>query len=829
MAGRPMTLTPYLTVADEVEVSFAAMLADLCNMAYEVDKLDPELLEARHRLSLIATSITCSGPGAATCAVTASASEADAAGGEGAQAVRSTERRAHIAAGSRTADHIDGAAPGIVSLTLGGSPPLSPSISMLQLTSPEAVTAALTSQGHGAAFAHPVYVSTLHHALTSLGSYDEEGDISDLEWRAAMAAAGPRALLVGGPGAAAAAGGVGPTGAAAGSSSPRGLDIGSMGTIATLDELLLAGEPVQYQAIGASDDGVGAAAADGTSAGLGATALAAIAAGMQDHRIAQAGSQLASATVATLDLISTGGAASTNAGGGRHIAPAPASSGIFFTDVNLSEERDFLTGHTYGYNTQLVQRRNSLDGTEAGGLASLPAAETTLGGAAGGRALRAEQEQITRRRSVPGDGVGGAGVGGPAGSDAAGGVEGDMVAMTGAPPVVVASAKAPPSAWFAVDDKLTKTRYFAIQGSTSLEHWQINLQFEPVVFEDPKHGVRVHRGVYEAAKTLYDDILPLIQQHLESSPYATVSFSGHSLGGSLGTVLMLLFVVRGVLKPANISPVYTFGAPAIFCQGAVPNAPPDRCANCNLSCHMRNGVGATADGRAAVASGAAGPLAGLAATAASMEQEQVLPLGLLASLGLSEDQVVNVIMHKDIVPRAFVCDYTAVAGVLHRWWPSLVELQGAKGTPHKSLYNFVGRVAVVRPTPDLPFVNGPSDASHPMLPNHPALYRVGLHDEHALPLMDHAAASLASWDELLMEGLQAMSAIAGACRRFNAAAQAKRAAKLASMQRTVLDFMNQPHPLTTLGDYQAYGPNGCISRFHNPDNYTRALNALKTR
>ncbi len=39
-------------------------------------------------------------------------------------------------------------------------------------------------------------------------------------------------------------------------------------------------------------------------------------------------------------------------------------------------------------------------------------------------------------------------------------------------------------------------RYFAIQGSTSLEHWQINLQFEPVIFEDPALGVRVHRGVY---------------------------------------------------------------------------------------------------------------------------------------------------------------------------------------------------------------------------------------------------------------------------------------------------------------------------------------------
>ena len=42
-------------------------------------------------------------------------------------------------------------------------------------------------------------------------------------------------------------------------------------------------------------------------------------------------------------------------------------------------------------------------------------------------------------------------------------------------------------------------RYFVIQGSSSLEHWQINLQFEPLVFEDERLGVRVHRGVYEVS------------------------------------------------------------------------------------------------------------------------------------------------------------------------------------------------------------------------------------------------------------------------------------------------------------------------------------------
>jgi len=41
---------------------------------------------------------------------------------------------------------------------------------------------------------------------------------------------------------------------------------------------------------------------------------------------------------------------------------------------------------------------------------------------------------------------------------------------------------------------------------------------------------------------------------------------GHSLGGSLATLLMLMYLRRGVLPAVAISPVYTFGAPAIFCE-----------------------------------------------------------------------------------------------------------------------------------------------------------------------------------------------------------------------------------------------------------------------
>ena len=44
------------------------------------------------------------------------------------------------------------------------------------------------------------------------------------------------------------------------------------------------------------------------------------------------------------------------------------------------------------------------------------------------------------------------------------------------------------------DDPKAKTRFFVIQGSNNIDHWKINLQFDPVTFEEEALGlkVRVH-------------------------------------------------------------------------------------------------------------------------------------------------------------------------------------------------------------------------------------------------------------------------------------------------------------------------------------------------
>ena len=54
-----------------------------------------------------------------------------------------------------------------------------------------------------------------------------------------------------------------------------------------------------------------------------------------------------------------------------------------------------------------------------------------------------------------------------------------------------ASQAADPTEWFVCDDPVSHTRYFVLQGSQTIEHWRLNLSFDPVVFEDPELGIKV--------------------------------------------------------------------------------------------------------------------------------------------------------------------------------------------------------------------------------------------------------------------------------------------------------------------------------------------------
>ncbi|KAL1216198.1 Phospholipase A1 PLIP3 [Cardamine amara subsp. amara] len=274
------------------------------------------------------------------------------------------------------------------------------------------------------------------------------------------------------------------------------------------------------------------------------------------------------------------------------------------------------------------------------------------------------------------------------------------------------SNHSPPCEWFVCDDDKTGTRFFFIQGSDSLASWQANLLFEPVPFEEL--DVPVHRGIYEAAKGIYEQMLPEVHAHLNSrgKNRAFLRFSGHSLGGSLSLLVNLMLLIRGQVPASSLLPVITFGSPCIMCGG-------DR---------------------------------------------------LLQKLGLPKSHLLGISMHRDIVPRAFSCNYpTRAAKVLKalngnfRNHPCLNN--------QNLLYSPMGKLLILQPSEKF-------STPHPLLPSGSGLYVL----------------TSKNTDET-EKGLRA----------------AKRV------------FFNSPHPLEILSDRSSYGSQGKIKRDHDMSSYLKAL------
>ncbi|KAJ4837294.1 hypothetical protein Tsubulata_026369 [Turnera subulata] len=266
-----------------------------------------------------------------------------------------------------------------------------------------------------------------------------------------------------------------------------------------------------------------------------------------------------------------------------------------------------------------------------------------------------------------------------------------------------------PCDWFICDDPSTYTRCFVIQGSDSLSSWQANLLFEPVKFEGT--DVLVHRGIYEAAKGIFEQFMPEITEHLDTyGESARLQFTGHSLGGSLSLLVHLMLLTRKVVKASTLQPVVTFGSPFVFCGGQK----------------------------------------------------------ILEDLGLDDNHVHSVVMHRDIVPRAFSCNYpNHVALVLRR----LSSFQSHPClTKNKLLYSPLGRLFILQPEEK-------SSPPHPLLPPGSAIY---------------------AFDTT------------------------RRGASISALKA----FLNCPHPLETLSDPTAYGSDGTILRDHDSSNYLKAVNRL---
>nr|XP_023917001.1 uncharacterized protein LOC112028538 [Quercus suber] len=278
------------------------------------------------------------------------------------------------------------------------------------------------------------------------------------------------------------------------------------------------------------------------------------------------------------------------------------------------------------------------------------------------------------------------------------------------------SVRSSPCEWFICDEDQTGTRYFVIQGSESLASWQANLLFEPVQFEEL--DVVVHRGIYEAAKGIYQQMLPEICAHLKSrGDKATFRFTGHSLGGSLALLVNLMLLIRCEVPISSLLPVITFGSPSIMCGGD----------------------------------------------------------SLLRKLGLPRNHVQSITMHRDIVPRAFSCNYpNHVAELLKavngnfRNHPCLNN--------QKLLFAPMGEILILQP--DEKF-----SPNHHLLPSGTGLYVL------SCPLLDSNDAEK-------------------------------------QLQAAQMVFFNSPHPLEILRDRSAYGSEGTIQRDHDMSSYVKSVRGV---
>lgn len=278
------------------------------------------------------------------------------------------------------------------------------------------------------------------------------------------------------------------------------------------------------------------------------------------------------------------------------------------------------------------------------------------------------------------------------------------------------STHSSPCEWFICDDDQSATRFFVIQGSETLASWQANLLFEPVQFEGL--DVLVHRGIYEAAKGMYEQMLPDVRSHLKlHGKRATFRFTGHSLGGSLSLLINLMLLIRGEVPASSLLPVVTFGSPSIMCGGD----------------------------------------------------------SLLRKLGLPRSHIQAIIMHRDIVPRAFSCNYPDhVAELLKAINGNFRHLPCLKN--QKLLYAPMGQVLILQPEEKF-------SPHHHLLPSGTGLYCL------TCQVSDND-----SEEKLLL-----------------------------AAQRV---FFNSPHPLEILSDRSAYGSEGTIQRDHDMNSYLKCVKGV---
>eukprot|EP00798_Chlamydomonas_sp_ICE-L_P007860 gene7860-1069_t len=253
----------------------------------------------------------------------------------------------------------------------------------------------------------------------------------------------------------------------------------------------------------------------------------------------------------------------------------------------------------------------------------------------------------------------------------------------------------------------------------------------------------------------------------------------------MALALMLMFKMRGVLKPENIADTYTFGVPSIFLEG-------EDCFRRIIGSEEFQKSGAIHD-----------HLCGRG------------PRGLLEAVGLPETIIRNVLMAYDFVPRAFTCDYNDMAQLLKFMGPGLFDHSLLGSDDHQGrrhLYFYVGKVQIMQADSDLLFTN--QDTPHPMLPPEPAMYSVESPNADIKYRPPHTP----------IPGSRSGSGSgsrAGSSNSPKLVAQSNASFVPLSAAEAVSELMDNPHPMEMFNrPSYTYGANGGISRYHNPENYT---------
>jgi triacylglycerol lipase len=106
-------------------------------------------------------------------------------------------------------------------------------------------------------------------------------------------------------------------------------------------------------------------------------------------------------------------------------------------------------------------------------------------------------------------------------------------------------------------DDATKTQWIAVRGSSNLKNWVLNFRYLQRSFDknfsDRKITIDLHTGFYLAADEVYQAILPYLKKNYKTR------LTGHSLGGAIAVILMMLLQEDGY----QLEKCITFGQPKV--------------------------------------------------------------------------------------------------------------------------------------------------------------------------------------------------------------------------------------------------------------------------